>query len=72
MSFKILFKDFNSVQIFNNLGQAIKEEEIQFKEKSVSIKTNDLPNGVYSLLLKSGTSTGSVTGTVSKRFVINR
>ncbi len=53
------------LKIFNNLGQLIKEEEIVFKEKTVSIKTGDLKNGVYLLTLKSTKS-----ASVSKRFVI--
>jgi hypothetical protein len=55
----------NSVYIYNNLGQMIREEEINFKNKTASIKTDDLPNGVYFLQLKNNKSE-----TVCKRFVV--
>jgi hypothetical protein len=43
----------------------IKEEEINFKEKNISIKTNDLKNGIYFLNL----STNKL-GNINKQFVI--
>jgi hypothetical protein len=54
------------IMIYNNLGQLLKTEEITFKENSVVIKTDNLPEGVYSLKLK-----GS-GGIISKRFMISR
>jgi hypothetical protein len=62
-----LIKDFNSIIIYNNLGQIIREEEIEFKNKEVYIKTDNLLNGVYVLQLKS-----IHLGVVIKRFVISR
>lgn len=66
-----LFKDFDRVTIYNQLGQLVKEEDILFKEKSVKINTGNLPNGVYSIVLASRTSANNQE-TVSKRFVISR
>ncbi len=62
-----LLKDFPSIFIFNNLGLIIREEELKFENGYSKIRTEDLPNGVYSLQLKS-----SSNETVSKRFVISR
>jgi hypothetical protein len=54
------------IMIYNKLGQMVKAEEITFKENGASIKTDNLPEGVYSLKLK-----GS-GGLISKRFMIAR
>lgn len=62
-----LIKDFHLLYIFNNLGLLTREEELKFENGSLKIKTEDLPNGVYTLQLKS-----SSNETVSKRFVISR
>jgi hypothetical protein len=62
-----LIKEFHSLSIFNNLGLLIRAEETKFENGSLKIKTEDLPNGVYSFQLKS-----SSNETVSKRFVISR
>ncbi|NBU05514.1 MAG: T9SS C-terminal target domain-containing protein, partial [Sphingobacteriia bacterium] len=43
------------------------EEDLIFKNKTASVKTDDLENGVYFLKLH-----GTNSQTVSKRFVINR
>ena len=59
--------DLMKIQIYNNLGQLIKEDDLQFKNKKAEIRTADLPNGVYLLLFKN-----SHSETSSKRFVINR
>ncbi len=68
ISFNIdLEKEFTRIEILNNLGQIIREEEVSFKTKYASVKTNDLPSGVYLLNLKSASSVS-----VSKRFVIAR
>ncbi|WP_317899604.1 T9SS type A sorting domain-containing protein [Aurantibacillus circumpalustris] len=62
-----LLKEFNSISIYNNLGQLMREEEVVFENKTLILNTNDLENGVYFLNLKS-----NKLGTVSKRFVIAR
>jgi len=62
-----LLKNFNLLSIYNNLGLLIRVEEIRFENSSLKIGTEDLPNGVYSLHLKSSTNE-----TVSKRFAISR
>jgi hypothetical protein len=41
------------IQIINSLGQIVREEEINFKNKTAAIKTDDLENGVYFLKLSS-------------------
>jgi len=67
--------NFNAVVIYNSLGQIIREEEILIKNKSASIKANDLPNGVYLLQLSFTDSSSGWNDSVrslSKRFVINR
>jgi hypothetical protein len=55
--------------IYNNLGQAIKEDELQFKDGKAMLNTSELKNGVYVLKL---TLPSSASGTVSRRFVISR
>ena len=55
------------LKIFNHLGQLMREEDVVFKDKTISIQTDELKNGVYFLTLKS-----SSLGTVSKRFLISR
>ena len=60
-----LAKQFTTIIIYNNLGQVIREEEINSKE--ISIDTKDFMAGVYFFNLISHT-----LGTVSKRLVIAR
>ena len=48
-----LEKEFTKIEIFNSLGQLIREEEIVFKNNRTTIKLNDLSNGVYLLKLSS-------------------
>ncbi|MBA2612002.1 MAG: T9SS type A sorting domain-containing protein [Bacteroidetes bacterium] len=60
--------EFTKVEIFNNLGQLIREQEISLKNRNASINTDQLPNGVYLLNLKSEVLKNSTT--VGKRFVI--
>jgi hypothetical protein len=67
ISNRSLFEGFNSIALYNNLGQLIKEEEISCKEEKLIITTNDFNPGIYVLKIKSKTY-----GTVSKRFVISR
>jgi hypothetical protein len=58
---------FSKIEITNNLGQIIREEDINFKNKTTTINTTELPNGVYLLNLKGENST-----IVSKRFTITK
>jgi len=60
-------KGFNKISIHNNLGQLMREEEIQFKDNRIIIKTDDLPKGVYSLRIKNNTNE-----TITKRFIIGQ
>jgi hypothetical protein len=53
--------------IINNLGQIVREEELTFKNNVSTIRTENLENGIYELLIRIGSSR-----TVSKRFVISR
>ncbi|HRD38940.1 MAG TPA: T9SS type A sorting domain-containing protein, partial [Bacteroidia bacterium] len=38
---------FNKYQLYNNLGQLIREEELSFKNHIATITFEDLANGVY-------------------------
>ena len=62
------------ISIVNNFGQVIKEEELVFKNKKANIGTKDLEAGVYVLRIKSihASTSLSMTGTVSKKFVVGR
>ncbi len=55
------------IYIYNNLGQLIREEELEFKEGKATLNTKDLESGVYVVRVKSGSYR-----TVSKRMVIAR
>ena len=55
------------LRLYNNLSQLIREEDIVFNNKTVSIKTNELKNGIYYINLKN-----DKMGSVNKRFVITR
>ena len=59
--------EFKTISIYNKLGQLLREEDLIFKNKTASIKTDDLRNGVYVLKLHSMS-----LQTVSRRFIINR
>jgi hypothetical protein len=67
ISNRALFEGFNSIALYNNLGQLIKEEEISFKEDKLIISTIDFKPGVYVLKIKSNTY-----GTLSQRFLISQ
>ncbi len=56
---------FNTIIVFNSLGQKIKEVVIKFSNQSASIKTDELPNGVYLFTLK-----GKNDLKISKRFIV--
>ncbi|MFO0356228.1 MAG: T9SS type A sorting domain-containing protein [Sphingobacteriaceae bacterium] len=59
--------EFTEVEIFNNLGERVKHQTIEFNNKQSSIKTEDLAEGVYFLSLKNHKGI-----TIKKRFVIVR
>lgn len=59
--------EFKTIRIYNNLGQLLREEDLIFKNKTATIKTDELENGVYVLKLHSMS-----LQTVSRRFIINR
>lgn len=59
--------EFTEVEIFNNLGERVKKQNIEFNNKQSSIKTEDLSEGVYFLSLKNNNGI-----TIKKRFVIVR
>jgi hypothetical protein len=60
-------EEFKEIEIYNNLGSLIKEEEVEFVNKECKIKTDDLPNGIYILSLKNEKGFG-----INKRLVIAR
>lgn len=62
-----LIKEFHFLSLYNNLGLLLDEQEVHFENRSLKIETDDLPNGMYSFLLKNNSNE-----TVSKRFVISR
>lgn len=57
-----------NVRINNNMGQTVYEKEVVLTGKELTIKTEDLPNGVYILNLKTSTQPFGVC----RRFVVNR
>ena len=67
ISKKELFSGFTSYRIYNSIGQMIREEDILFETEKTKLSTSNLPNGVYSLSLRSTNSE-----TISKRFLISR
>jgi len=52
--------------IYNSLGQVIKKEKLEFKNNTATITTKELPNGVYTLQIK------TEYGTLNKKIVIER
>ena len=58
---------FNRILFYTSLGQLIREENIAFKGKTVSVPISNLANGVYVLELKN--SSGQ---SIKKRFVLQR
>jgi hypothetical protein len=61
-----LDKEFTKAEILNNLGQLVKEIDLNFTDKKVGIALSELPSGVYLLNLK-----GVNSQTISKRFVVS-
>jgi hypothetical protein len=62
---KELLKDFETIAVYNSLGQLIREEE--FSERNLKINTEGLCPGLYSLQVKI-----EARETFSKRFVVAR
>ena len=62
-----LTKDFNLLEIYNNLGILIEQKEIYFDNTRLKIETDNFPNGVYFLRLKSVNNE-----TLSTRFMVAR
>lgn len=62
-----LIEDFTSLIIYNSIGLKLREEEVVFRNNSLTLKLDDLPAGVYTLQL-----INNKKETVSKRFVIAR
>jgi N-acetylneuraminic acid mutarotase len=59
------------VQIYNAMGELIKEEDAFFKNKAGSIKTDELPNGIY-LLKLIGVDQNKNSISVGKRIIITK
>ena len=55
--------DITSYSIIDNLGQVIREEEIDLKKSSFIVSTSDLVNGLYQIHFK------TQFGIVTKKFV---
>lgn len=60
-------RDFNLLEIYNNLGILIEKKEIYFEIKNIKINIDNFPNGVYFLRLKSLNNE-----TVTKRIMLAR
>lgn len=58
---------FESLSIYNSLGQLVFEESIVYKDKKASIPITCLENGVYFIELKNSAAQG-----IKKRFVVSR
>lgn len=58
---------FNKYQLYNNLGQLIREEELSFKNHIASIRVEDLANGVYFISISN-----LQNETITKKLVIAR
>lgn len=58
---------FKKIAIYNSLGQILREEEIEFKNNKLSLRTTDLAGGFYLLKLKDQKG-----GEINKRFVIEK
>jgi hypothetical protein len=56
---------FNTVMIFNALGQEVSRQDIAFQNSSVIIGTEKLPNGIYLLSLM-----GDSRESINKRFIV--
>jgi hypothetical protein len=59
--------EFNTIKIYNSIGQLVKEEEVEFENGKAQLKTNDISEGIYVLKLMNKNSYQ-----ISKRFVIAR
>ena len=59
--------DFKTLLIYNNLGQILREEELNFKNNTFIVQTSDLNNGIYYLKL-----TGPQNISIPIRFIIDQ
>jgi hypothetical protein len=57
--------DIRGFSLVNNLGQTIREGDLNLKDKSFTLQTSDLDPGIYQVHFKTS------TGTVTKQFVKN-
>ncbi|MGE0568004.1 MAG: T9SS type A sorting domain-containing protein [Bacteroidia bacterium] len=72
LSFEIAqANDFNTIGIYNSLGQLVKEEEITFNNMKASINISNLSAGIYLLKLSRG-HFKTLNVQISKRFVIDK
>ncbi|MCC6370587.1 MAG: T9SS type A sorting domain-containing protein [Bacteroidia bacterium] len=62
-----LYEGIKHLELYNNLGQLIREEEISFKDKKFNLSVSELTVGVYTIKLQSGS-----TGVICRRIVIRR
>jgi len=62
-------------EIINSLGQLVKEQELIITDGKARVNTKDLESGVYVMRIRLSANYFStsleVTGTISKRFVVN-
>ncbi len=61
-----LAKEFTKAEIINSIGQLTKVIDLNYTDNTAVISTNELPEGVYHLLVKSQTQS------INRRFVIAR
>lgn len=59
--------DFKTLLIYNNLGQVLREEELNFKNNTFIVQTSDLNNGIYYLKF-----TGPQNISIPIRFIIDQ
>jgi hypothetical protein len=62
-----LISEYKSINIYNQLGQLIREEELSFKNNETKLSTSELPNGTY--LLSIATTRGYY---IKKSLIISR
>lgn len=60
-------ESFNTYQLYNNLGQLIREEELSFKNYTATINVSELSEGVYSIKLMN-----TKNETLTKKLVVAR
>jgi hypothetical protein len=62
-----LYKDFKTMRFYNQLGQTLKEEEINFNDKVLKVNTSEFSNGIYLMNI-----IGSNNESITKKLVIAR